>query len=1367
MKIFSFLNQNMSGFANLRNQKMWVLWVLVLFLFALSPAQADELCVDDPDSLAVKRPLLNRVMNIIADDYLKTWTRSNYEANYNSLPGMLDSTGVTLVKSWNAGNEYIDPTRGGITESNILAGLSHSRSIAKEKIPAGVTLLSSPDPVVTLNIKKVRTNYVQGSGWAWNSLMYLHEGVVYEMVYFYHGYYIEEDSEMFLVADNSSTICILKLPAPAADPGGKTFDFIENVRLSNQVPGAEIFYRLNQTDAFTVYTGMAIPITETKALEFFAQKTGWMNSDTVTETYSKTGTQSTLQLSKLTGEPLGGTSNLTENDSKFIIKLTSPYAALTAVTIKITTEAGQDAENVTISNPLLQNNALVFIDTVDFAVASSVGGNGVVEASIYDTVSANWSNPYNTEDNLAAVFLVRPAPKEGKVYFADSNWNELSASLVGTESLLYVVVDDAVFDPARREEYVVTLSNKKGVGNAGSPDREVYPLVEISTGKYGAIISVSPSPPVFSGNGKFEIRIGDELKAGYVNPLSPSEKTDIIGYGIATQQPGQVVFSNEDWTVPPELMSGSIWDAGKGKVFIRYSDDYIASLLNKKAKITVVSTDARGKQSTDTEIINLSLLQRIGDAGVWSSLVVLDDSPVPFVGDGKLQYYFKALITVDVATHIAGSAEILEGDTARAELVTARANSEEQISITDLATGSIPGRTSTIVQVCVQDQLFSSVSVDTLLLDKIECASSGDKLENVMLIQKSPTSTEYCGTVQKQEAVSGTLTDDVLHCQDIDNIISRYTDPVYGTGASKQITIMDPTVAKIQFLTVVGNPVSSYSEVDGENIIVRLIHKSPDLYKIDTLRVKLKTDTGDSLDVLVYESAINSGIFEGIVNVGFTESPNLRNNIIEGKLDPASHYNQMVMTGSKGTANATLTVTAAYVPPKRAWIVDGNGDGQGDSIYITFEGMITELPSTVTSIDWNGEGLQNHSATYSASNALFSEINYGGGSFSTLAILLSGALDENLAVFPQGATSLDGINPPTLVLPEGKWYQGREVTLEDGIGAVVMAVQKHPSDNTYYKDADGYLQKQPDTLHITLSEKIRPVHNQGAPWDSLFSFLSPDMVKSDAYPLVSLPGTQPKVEGPDSLVWIFIVDNGANTIKPFINDELFMNSNAPYVDASPAANRPQGLPQIIMGADNPNPINNSNIFVPVIGTSVNDPRSLSANLYLNDRGQVVPGRDVIMVRNESGSYEYTRMWVKPVGLQGDGTILGNGQQCLSGDSENEGETVYPDNCLSTVQMFSTDAYTAEVAIFDHLGKFIHQSVQTFGYCGELDNHNRRTSQGLQSWLVWNQKDLQGQYVGTGVYIWKVKFTTSAGSHIAVYRQGIVRAGSEPQGGCSQ
>ncbi|MBF0429805.1 MAG: chitobiase/beta-hexosaminidase C-terminal domain-containing protein [Fibrobacteria bacterium] len=1160
-----------------------------------------------------------------------------------------------------------------------------------------------------------------------------------------------------------------KVDAPVADPATKEFAFIERVVLSSTTANATIYYRTNALDSFIVYNGTLIEITENTELQAYAEKVGYVGSDTTIENYTKTSYTSAIQITKYLGESLGGLSILTEKDDKFIVKLTTPYATLTSVSLDVTTTTGKDRETIIISNPKNTGRFLEFIDTLDFAISGPGPGNDTVEAFSYDTVNIVWDNPINTEDKPTGAFFVKPSPNPGKVYFADVNGDSIT-NLIGNETTLYVVVEDQIFDPTRLSEYRVTLTNSKGENNTNLPDKEVFQLTEFSPGIYGVSIPVSlltgPSPVAHS-NGSFEIRKGDDLKVVYIDPLDKLEASDSKGFGVPNQLLGRITFTNDDFITPASLTDAGKWDASISHVNLSYQDDYVAAITHKLVAVTLTSINGQGVNIMDTEIVNMSFSGYRDSIGEWVVQLPLDDNPWPVSGDGKLQFYFTGEVKVEVATHKSGTVEKLAGDTARAVINVAYDNQKEEITIKEAKTGAEINRNTSSVQICIVDQTFSNSIVDTLLLDKVTCKSSGDKLEDVILIQTAANSTKYCGTVKKEESVSGVLTDDILHCQDIDNLSATYTDPVYGTKINGQVTIMDATSTTIQFVDILGTPITGhYDEVTGNQIIVRLIHKTPKLNVKDTLLVKFKTDSGDTLDVLVYETSNDNGIFEAMVNIGFSETPNKRDNILEGTLFSDASNNQMILTGFMGSVSTSINVNAAYVPVDRAWIVDGNGDGHADSIYIRFKEPLSELPSPITSIDWPYEGASGYTAFYDPVMQDF-DLNLLAGDPQTIAILLPGSLDEKLNIFLAGETSIDPSNPPSLTLPVGKLFQNQEVLIEDGIGAVIVDATKHPSDNTYYKDSNGDLQKQPDTLVITLSEKIRASHNNGTPWDSLFLFISPNMEKSEAYPLISFPGSEPVVKSPDSLIWTFVISNNANIIKPLVDDEIFMNSGSPYVDAAPNANKPEELEMQIRGIENLNPINHTTVFVPVVGVSLNNPSSLSANLHIDQNGNVTPGRDVILVLNQEGTYEYQRMWIKPAGLQEDGSVSAPGIECELMVDEGSSLSQYPENCLSTVQVFSTDAYIAEIAIFDHLGKFVHQSTQYFGSCKELDNHYRRTPRGLQSWLVWNQKDTQGTLVGTGVYIWKVKFTTSAGQHTSVYRQGVVRAYENPKASCAQ
>ena len=79
--------------------------------------------------------------------------------------------------------------------------------------------------------------------------------------------------------------------------------------------------------------------------------------------------------------------------------------------------------------------------------------------------------------------------------------------------------------------------------------------------------------------------------------------------------------------------------------------------------------------------------------------------------------------------------------------------------------------------------------------------------------------------------------------------------------------------------------------------------------------------------------------------------------------------------------------------------------------------------------------------------------------------------------------------------------------------------------------------------------------------------------------------------------------------------------------------------------------------------------------------------------------------------------------------------------LSTVKVLSIAAYKAEIYIYDNQGQYVNHLKQKFGYNGELSDPLRGGSDKREKlgYLYWNQRTEKGRKVGTGVYIWQIKF----------------------------
>ena len=192
-----------------------------------------------------------------------------------------------------------------------------------------------------------------------------------------------------------------------------------------------------------------------------------------------------------------------------------------------------------------------------------------------------------------------------------------------------------------------------------------------------------------------------------------------------------------------------------------------------------------------------------------------------------------------------------------------------------------------------------------------------------------------------------------------------------------------------------------------------------------------------------------------------------------------------------------------------------------------------------------------------------------------------------------------------------------------------------------------------------------------------------------------------------------------------------------------------------------------NIFIADInnyveGIPLGTPEALDILGECIDGEYVIPGAEVMQIRDAQGNVVGTRpikFWFRPVYMTDQG-VIDEAAQAACNDQTPEAQSlqIYPENCLSTVYVFSEGAYIAHISIYDHLGKFVHSSVQRFGYCGELKNTLRNRPEGWLSYLVWNQKDTDGKYVGNGVYVWKVKYESpDYPPFTAYYRQGIARS----------
>ncbi len=1155
-----------------------------------------------------------------------------------------------------------------------------------------------------------------------------------------------------------------KLPTPRATPPGTNFAFQQNVTLTSIIPGATIWYRLGTSGNWIQYTG-AITLTASSTIQAYATLDGWEDSDIMTEDYTKTQGASTLQLTRANGEILGPNNYLTENDDSYIVRITTPYASLGAIDVPNATVFSTDSYTLPIASGTVTGQAMLYQGAVDFSIGAATA-NQAIEASVYDTVKVSWTNPANSSDVLTGSIIVRPARKNATIVYTESDFTTVIDIIPGTATNIYLVLEDQIIDPSRND-YTITLTNIDGSNSGLQADVEIINLstaTDLGNGRYGVTIPINAvisNTEVVANNGIMEARLGDQIIASYTDPVDLDQATKGIGFDVATEQVADINFTEATYTTP---FAEAFYDPAAGKVYIRYTDDPVVN-LSKTAVVTVLNTfptTTGSKNSLDVENV---ILTDAGNTGVWTGEITLQDNPAPAVGDNALQFYFNGLVTAKVASHRNTVGGDLDGDTASVAMRVAYPDEPEVVTITDneTTTGGTVTRKTKVVDVCVTDQVFSTVTRDTLIA-KVECTSTGDLITNVALIQLSETSKEYCGQFTKEEGSTdtdpGTLT-----CLDGDDLVTTYTDPVYTNGDKKTVKLEDLTVPQITFFDKCpdGIPVTNLTQTQGggDSFCIQVLDRSDNLNIQNSLQVKLTIPGGDEQTVTVTETGVATGEYTAIVNYGFSESPIVNDLIIEGKLNPGSSLNQAQITATvvdhPGGQPEVLVITAAFIPVKSAYIIDGNGDGQADTIYIEMGANMTAgiLPDSVYSIDWPSEGSPNQKAKLSNSEIAISS---NAPFFVTVGII--GVEDSSNGIFPMNVTA-QGTPTPTLTMPDNMAYRSQVVEIDDRIGPIITSAIRHPSDLEFYEVGDGTFEINPDTLYVVLSESITQTSSAGIPWNRLIRF-SNTGDKADGNYLETFQDAQYTIKnsvdgGPDTL--IFVVTNVDGKDKPLPGDLIWLAEDAPYTDAND--NRPGNRAIEVLGLSPAKVIRESNIYIPVVGLELNDAKVDNALLAFGIKEEGYIGG---YYNDSTGNYE--KLWVEPYGYDPmTGTIdISKQQSCNANFKEQTSVTAINPKCLSTVKVLSEGAYIAGVKIYDHLGKWVHSSVQSFGTCGELANtarnNPRNFGDGKASWLIWNLKDNKGEFVGSGVYIWKITFKSVGDNKlpnfVTVKKQGVVK-----------
>jgi hypothetical protein len=1133
-------------------------------------------------------------------------------------------------------------------------------------------------------------------------------------------------------------LVIDEVAKPVADPAGRKFSTYEMVALASATPGATIWYTTDGTTpkpgdgTATVYTA-PIRISVNTTLKAIAVKSGMKDSKVMTETYGKQFTASRLEILDENGNALPN-GVYTGGSGDIRLRLITTQDGLVTPIIDMNTKVSGDAEHEPIGGFASLGNAFEYNQKMDLeSPAAKVAGNFSIEAAGTDTLIARWKNPFDSNDVAIDTAYIKPAFVEAEVYFTSSENGPKVTTYPVDQDSIYIVVKTRPKDPALTYTVTVTTSD---VGT----DKETLTLKEVSPGVFTAKAPVGTAAKQ-QGDGTVQVAVaGDQLTAVFTDPVYKTDYRGDAGFARQVQEPAVLTFIDASGNA---LAPGDVWSPDNGKVYLRYTDDWNAGIdaavKNKTVRFALDNKRSNAVIGTDAETAVLALKSTSGTKGTWEGSIDLADKAAATKNNGTLESYYRGELLASVTPHDnAGAAATPD---AQDNLVIAYPDQPPVIVIRDTSGGDVKRKTDEVA-IIIKDQPVSKSGNPTITAT-VSCAQSGDKVDNVTLVWDG---TQYVAKppVAKGELVSGSpdKSDALLACRETDVLTVTYTDPVYGDPHSADVNWTDDTQPKIYFGNAKdGTPITLITDLTDGDFKVFVEGKSPSRDKVDTILVTLTTDQGEKETVKAIETGAFTGKYEVQVDFAFgTVKPTAGDGKFQAQIDPNQALNQVIATGAVtiggAEVKANLTLLSAYDRVALGYAKDEDGDGRADHLYFVFDHKLSAKPDGLPEAYWNAVGA---GFKQKASAAQLSFVD--GDSAKLVA-------DFSKSQFGLGLTAL-GSPAPYALFPDDNLFGAQKAPLADSVGPVPLTAVKRPSNGQTYAVTETERRFNPDTLVITVSEKLKT----STTFLGMFRFSKGcrDYSESEPLKLYSLPEASA-----DGLTYTVIVDNSIDTKSPSVDDCIFLEGDGRFTDAF--SNRPGKLGAPLTGADPKLVIHAFKGYPPVAGVDGNNPVFTTVN---QDRfGDKV-------FRTETGADNHPEVvWIPPYGFDEKDPV--GSLERIARDFNNPGagdrgtemtyQHVLPTD-ISTVQVITTTAYLAKITIYDNLGNFVRSMTQAFGRNGELKNTYRGANGGQASFLVWDMKDSHGTKVGQGVYVWKVAFSfqdKNQRSEVRYTRTGVLR-----------
>ncbi len=412
-----------------------------------------------------------------------------------------------------------------------------------------------------------------------------------------------------------------------------------------------------------------------------------------------------------------------------------------------------------------------------------------------------------------------------------------------------------------------------------------------------------------------------------------------------------------------------------------------------------------------------------------------------------------------------------------------------------------------------------------------------------------------------------------------------------------------------------------------------------------------------------------------------------------------------------------------------SWIYDEDNDGVAETIRVKFTEPFYDFDK-LSSIDWPSEGGNNLNSTFA--NTSYDTLSNGDVDSNKIIIDLRGEFEFG--------TSADTSNIPFLD------YYWDSIKIKDRIGPVIVSAQKtYPTEPQYatLKNGEYQFHDSPIKIRVQTSEPISFDPDQ---LKQLFVYKDKngELFEHDLIQSVKLGETENE--------WIVTIAIGSE-IQLALFDSLSFNRASPFQIKDDEGNLAGSF--FVEIEEGKQVLRNELQTVfrePIFGTTSKSEtrfKDQMIGLY-DDDGNFIKLVPIQVSMNQD--------WVAPYNFV-NGKFI-NDAACI----DEMAPEPFPKSCLSSLAMLTSadaGAYKAKIYIFDHLGYFVTNWTQRFGYCGELDNPYRAQSSsnkgGLVHDLVWDMKDLNHRKVATGVYIWKVILEFENGSNeTVVQRMGSAR-----------